>query len=61
MAAGGASNRAIAEQLFVTVRTVETHLTSAYRKLEISGRADLAFALGPGRARSGAAGVERAP
>jgi DNA-binding CsgD family transcriptional regulator/tetratricopeptide (TPR) repeat protein len=47
MAADGATNRAIAEQLFVTVRTVETHLTSAYRKLDISGRAELAAALGP--------------
>lgn len=52
MAADGATNRAIAEQLFVTVRTVETHLTSAYRKLDISGRAELAAALGPKRTRS---------
>jgi DNA-binding CsgD family transcriptional regulator len=41
LAATGSSNRAIAESLFVTVRTVETHLTSAYRKLGVSRRADL--------------------
>ncbi|WP_406692018.1 AAA family ATPase [Saccharopolyspora sp. ID03-671] len=51
MAAAGASNRAIAEALFVTLRTVETHLTNAYRKLRVSKRADLAAALGGARTR----------
>ncbi|SFS65679.1 regulatory protein, luxR family [Saccharopolyspora flava] len=51
MAAAGASNRAIAEALFVTLRTVETHLTNAYRKLRVSKRADLAAVLGGSRAR----------
>jgi DNA-binding CsgD family transcriptional regulator/tetratricopeptide (TPR) repeat protein len=46
MAGGGMSNREIAEALFVTRRTVETHLTHAYEKLEISSRDDLANALG---------------
>jgi DNA-binding CsgD family transcriptional regulator len=41
LAAGGQSNAEIAQALFVTLRTVETHLTNAYRKLEISGRAEL--------------------
>lgn len=45
LAGGGASNRAIAETLFVTVRTVETHLTSVYRKLGVAGRAELADGL----------------
>ncbi|GAB3164228.1 hypothetical protein GCM10027258_85590 [Amycolatopsis stemonae] len=45
LAAGGDGNRAIAEALFVTVRTVEMHLTSVYRKLNVGGRADLAAAL----------------
>ncbi|USX54026.1 AAA family ATPase [Lentzea sp. HUAS12] len=45
LAATGASNREIAESLFVTPRTVEVHLTNAYRKLGIAGRAELALAL----------------
>jgi len=42
----GQTNRDIAQALFVTLRTVETHLTSAYRKLDVSSRRDLAGALG---------------
>lgn len=45
MAAGGLANREIAESLFVTLRTVELHLTHAYQKLGISSRAQLAGAL----------------
>ncbi|MFJ2114976.1 AAA family ATPase [Streptomyces sp. NPDC087850] len=41
LAAAGASNRSIAESLFVTVRTIETHLTSVYRKLGVSRRTEL--------------------
>ena len=44
-AAGGMSNREIAQSLFVTVKTVETHLRNAYRKLEISSRKELSGAL----------------
>ena len=50
MAAGGLSNREIAQQLFVTARTVEGHLTHAYQKLEITSREQLAAALGAGDA-----------
>ena len=46
MAATGATNRQIAQSLFLTMRTVETHLTHAYRKLDIDSRAELAGALG---------------
>ncbi|WP_042174441.1 AAA family ATPase [Streptomyces sp. NBRC 110035] len=42
LVASGVSNREAAESLFVTVRTVELHLTSIYRKLGITRRADLA-------------------
>jgi DNA-binding CsgD family transcriptional regulator len=42
IAADGASNREIAQALFVTTKTVEVHLTSAYRKLGVRGRAELA-------------------
>ena len=42
LAAQGHSNREIAEQLYVTRRTVETHLTHAFQKLDIAGRGELA-------------------
>ena len=45
LAATGRSNPEIAQALFVTRRTVETHLTSIYRKLEIDSREDLERAL----------------
>ncbi|MBM7856652.1 helix-turn-helix transcriptional regulator [Lentzea nigeriaca] len=45
LAAAGVTNRAIADRLFVTLRTVEVHLTRAYRKLGISGRTELADVL----------------
>jgi DNA-binding NarL/FixJ family response regulator len=45
MAAGGLTNREIAQQLFVTAKTVEVHLSSAYRKLDIRSRTQLADAL----------------
>jgi DNA-binding CsgD family transcriptional regulator len=41
LAATGCTNRQIAQLLFVTERTVEVHLTSAYRKLGIRSRRDL--------------------
>jgi DNA-binding CsgD family transcriptional regulator len=41
-AAAGQTNRAIAEALFVTPKTVELHLRNAYRKLGASSRHDLA-------------------
>jgi DNA-binding CsgD family transcriptional regulator len=46
LAAGGASNKEIAEQLFLTLKTVENHLTNAYRKLGIRSRTQLAQHLG---------------
>jgi DNA-binding CsgD family transcriptional regulator/tetratricopeptide (TPR) repeat protein len=45
LAAEGRTNPEIAQELFVVLRTVETHLTSVYRKLEISSRAELTEAL----------------
>ena len=38
----GASNRAAADSLFISVRTVETHVASIYRKLGVRSRAELA-------------------
>lgn len=45
LAAQGRSNAQIAQSLFVTVKTVEGHLARAYRKLGVSGRAELGSAL----------------
>lgn len=45
MAANGLTNREIAQALFVTMRTVEVHLTHAYQKLDISSRDELPRAL----------------
>jgi DNA-binding CsgD family transcriptional regulator len=45
LAAAGASNTEIAQALFLTVKTVESHLTHAYRKLDIGRRSQLAEAL----------------
>lgn len=45
LAALGRTNREIAQQLFVTPKTVEVHLSNAYRKLEINRRDHLARAL----------------
>ena len=42
LAALGHSNPEIAQQLYVTRRTVETHLTHAYQKLDITTRHELA-------------------
>lgn len=44
-AAEGHSNREIAEQLYVSRRTVETHLTHVFQKLDIRARAELPTAL----------------
>jgi DNA-binding NarL/FixJ family response regulator len=45
LAADGMTNKEIAQTLFVTIKTVEVHLSHAYRKLEISSRAQLDKAL----------------
>lgn len=49
MAADGMTSREIAQALFVSQKTVETHLTQAYRKLGISARSQLAEVLAPRR------------
>lgn len=42
---GPLTNRAIAQNLFVTPETAETHLAAAHRKLDITGRSELPGAL----------------
>jgi DNA-binding CsgD family transcriptional regulator len=54
LAAEGRSNPQIAQALFVTRKTVETHLGRVYRKLDIAGRADLQRVL-PEPSRQGGA------
>jgi DNA-binding CsgD family transcriptional regulator len=50
LALHGQSNRQIAQNLFITTKTVETHLARTYRKLAISNRRELrdVFAVHPG-------------
>ena len=50
--ARGDTNREVATQLFLSLKTVESHLTSAYGKLGLRSRSELArlFAVEPGRA-----------
>ncbi|MEJ2884870.1 AAA family ATPase [Actinomycetospora aeridis] len=42
LAADGLTNREVAQALFVTTKTVETHLGHVYRKLGVTGRDELA-------------------
>ncbi len=49
----GRSNKEIAQSLFVTLRTVELHLSNAYSKLEIRSRHELARSSRTLSARSG--------
>jgi DNA-binding CsgD family transcriptional regulator len=50
IAARDRSNKEIAQELFVTVKTVELHLSNVYRKLQIGSRRQLAAALAETRA-----------
>jgi DNA-binding NarL/FixJ family response regulator len=59
-AADGLANREIAQALFVTLRTVEMHLTQAYQKLGIGSREELPVALGDDAAEGDAAHRGRA-
>ncbi|MEQ8437140.1 MAG: LuxR C-terminal-related transcriptional regulator [Ilumatobacter fluminis] len=52
----GATNKATAETLYVSVKTVDAHLQSIYRKLAISSRAELAVLV----TQAGLAGAGRA-
>jgi DNA-binding CsgD family transcriptional regulator len=45
MAADGLSNREIAQDLFVSLKTIEMHLSRSYRKLDVSSRSELPRAL----------------
>ena len=45
LAAAGKGNREIANALFLSIKTVETHLAAGYRKLGINSRAEIGAAL----------------
>jgi DNA-binding CsgD family transcriptional regulator len=45
LVAEGKTNREVAAALFVSERTVETHLSSIYRKLDLRSRTELAARL----------------
>jgi len=47
LAVSGRPSREIADRLVVSVRTVDNHLRSIYRKLNVAGRSELAQVLGP--------------
>jgi len=53
LAATGRSNREIAQELFVTPKTVENHLGRAYGKLGIGSREALADVLGTPKTKPG--------
>lgn len=46
-AASGQSSRAIADDVYLSVRTVDNHLRNAYRKLDVNGRPGLVEVLDP--------------
>jgi DNA-binding CsgD family transcriptional regulator len=45
LAAIGYTNREIAARLYITVSTVEQHLTRVYRKLNVNRRSELSVSL----------------
>ncbi len=48
LAASGLGDQQIAERLFISVRTVHSHLHATYTKLDVSGRSQLGAVLGTG-------------
>jgi DNA-binding CsgD family transcriptional regulator len=63
LAASGMTNRQIAQMLFVTVKTIEAHLSASYDKLGIRSRQQLSDALTEARpsAREWATGGQQPP
>ncbi len=53
LAMAGRTNRQVADQLFVSLKTVEANLSRVYRKLGITSRGDLRAALDPGDTNAG--------
>ncbi|MBF4762343.1 helix-turn-helix transcriptional regulator [Nocardioides islandensis] len=53
LVATGASNREVAEELYVTIHTVRKHLENAYRKLGVTNRTSAALLVTGGSSRIG--------
>jgi DNA-binding CsgD family transcriptional regulator len=51
LARDGRTNRQIAQELYVSIKTVEGHLARAYGKLDISRREELDRVLDPDKTR----------
>lgn len=47
LAAQGLTNREISAELYITVSTVEQHLTRVYKKLDITSRQELPLHIKP--------------
>lgn len=61
LAASGLTNRQVAEALFITVKTVETHLARVYQKLGVSVRGELVRVTGTLPAEAGQGGADGGP
>ncbi len=59
LAAAGKGNHAIAAQLFLSVKTVETHLAAAYRKLDVRAGRDLPARSAPHSGLASATGTRQ--
>ncbi|MGW3034004.1 helix-turn-helix domain-containing protein [Streptomyces sp. NPDC001178] len=57
MVGGGATNREVAAELFISVKTVEGALSRVYRKVGVRSRTALAHAMAVAVIASGAAAV----
>jgi DNA-binding CsgD family transcriptional regulator len=45
------TNQQIADELFLSLKTVETHMRNIFRKLDVSSRVELAETVGPAQRR----------
>ena len=58
LVAAGKTNREVAEELFLSVRTVDGHVSRIFEKLDVSSRAAASSVFERARSSSGSTGVE---